>query len=114
MQPTFITEYPAEVSPLARCNDKNPFITDRFELFIAGPRSGASWRAYVNGKEIVDGIQGGSTQAWHLSLMPAEKSYEMQFELWFAPERDWYPVKLHYADKNDGYLQMVLTKISSK
>ena len=85
-----------------------------FELFIAGPRSGASWRVYVNGKEIVDGIQGGSTEAWHLSLMPAEKSYEMQFELWFAPERDWYPVKLHYADKNDGYLQMVLTKISSK
>jgi lysyl-tRNA synthetase class 2 len=35
-QPTFITEYPAEVSPLARRNDKNPFITDRFELFIAG------------------------------------------------------------------------------
>ncbi len=35
-QPTFITEYPAEVSPLARANDQNPFITDRFELFIAG------------------------------------------------------------------------------
>ncbi len=36
IQPTFITEYPAEVSPLARCNDNDPFITDRFELFIAG------------------------------------------------------------------------------
>jgi lysyl-tRNA synthetase class 2 len=35
-EPTFITEYPAEVSPLARPNDDNPFITDRFELFIAG------------------------------------------------------------------------------
>lgn len=35
-QPTFITEYPAEVSPLARCNDNNPFITDRFELFVGG------------------------------------------------------------------------------
>jgi lysyl-tRNA synthetase class 2 len=35
-EPTFITEYPAEVSPLARPNDQNPFITDRFELFIAG------------------------------------------------------------------------------
>lgn len=35
-QPTFITEYPAEVSPLARLNDQNNFITDRFELFIAG------------------------------------------------------------------------------
>ncbi|WP_338755709.1 lysine--tRNA ligase [Moraxella lincolnii] len=35
-QPTFITEYPAETSPLARRNDANPQITDRFELFIGG------------------------------------------------------------------------------
>ncbi|MDI1300390.1 MAG: lysine--tRNA ligase [bacterium] len=35
-QPTFITEYPAEVSPLARRNDDNEFITDRFEFFIGG------------------------------------------------------------------------------
>lgn len=35
-QPTFITDYPAETSPLARRNPHNPFITDRFELFIAG------------------------------------------------------------------------------
>ena len=36
IQPTFITHYPTEISPLARVNDKNPEITDRFELFIAG------------------------------------------------------------------------------
>ncbi|WP_318478034.1 lysine--tRNA ligase [Photobacterium leiognathi] len=36
MQPTFITEYPADISPLARRNDENPFITDRFEFFIGG------------------------------------------------------------------------------
>lgn len=35
-QPTFITEYPAEVSPLARRNDDNDFITDRFEFFVGG------------------------------------------------------------------------------
>ena len=35
-EPTFITQYPAEVSPLARKNDADPFVTDRFELFIAG------------------------------------------------------------------------------
>ncbi len=36
IQPTFITEYPTEVSPLARRNDENPFVTDRFEFFLAG------------------------------------------------------------------------------
>ncbi len=35
-QPTFITSYPTEVSPLARRNDDNPEITDRFELIIGG------------------------------------------------------------------------------
>lgn len=35
-EPTFIIDYPAEVSPLARRNDSNPAVTDRFELYIAG------------------------------------------------------------------------------
>ena len=35
-QPTFITAYPAETSPLARRNDNNPHVTDRFEMFIGG------------------------------------------------------------------------------
>jgi len=34
--PTFITAYPTEVSPLARRNDKDPFVTDRFEFFVGG------------------------------------------------------------------------------
>ncbi len=34
--PVFVTAYPTEVSPLSRTNDDDPFITDRFELFIAG------------------------------------------------------------------------------
>lgn len=35
-QPTFITAYPTEVSPLARRNDQDPSITDRFEFFVGG------------------------------------------------------------------------------
>jgi lysyl-tRNA synthetase class 2 len=36
INPTFITEYPVDISPLARRSDENPAITERFELFIAG------------------------------------------------------------------------------
>jgi lysyl-tRNA synthetase class 2 len=36
IQPTFIVAHPTDVSPLARANDANPAITDRFELFITG------------------------------------------------------------------------------
>jgi len=36
INPTFITEYPVEISPLARRNDEQPHLTDRFELFIGG------------------------------------------------------------------------------
>jgi lysyl-tRNA synthetase class 2 len=35
-EPVFVTQYPAEVSPLARCNDGDPHVTDRFELFVGG------------------------------------------------------------------------------
>ncbi|HEY7377655.1 MAG TPA: lysine--tRNA ligase [Steroidobacteraceae bacterium] len=36
LDPTFVYAYPTEVSPLSRTNDQDPFVTDRFELFVAG------------------------------------------------------------------------------
>jgi lysyl-tRNA synthetase class 2 len=42
VSPTFIVAYPCDVSPLARANDRNPAVTDRFELFMTG-------REYANG-----------------------------------------------------------------
>lgn len=62
-QPTFITEYPAETSPLARRNDSNSHITDRFEFFIGG-------RELANGfSELNDPID----QAARFAAQVAEK-----------------------------------------
>ena len=72
IQPTFITHYPVEVSPLARESDSEPGITDRFELFIGGKElangfselndpedQAARFRAQVAAKE------GGDDEAMH-------------------------------------------------
>jgi lysyl-tRNA synthetase, class II len=67
VQPTFITHYPTEVSPLSRRNDLNPAVTDRFELFVCGREiangfselndpedQAARFRAQVESKEAGD------------------------------------------------------------
>jgi lysyl-tRNA synthetase class 2 len=72
VQPTFITEYPTEVSPLARASDRDPEVTDRFELFIGAKEmangfselndpedQAARFRAQVEAKE------GGDDEAMH-------------------------------------------------
>ncbi len=66
-QPTFICEHPTEISPLARANDNNPEITERFELYITGREFGngfselndaeeqaARFAAQVNAKDAGD------------------------------------------------------------
>jgi len=43
INPTFITHYPVDISPLARRNEENPNLTDRFEFFIAGREIGNAY-----------------------------------------------------------------------
>jgi lysyl-tRNA synthetase class 2 len=72
IQPTFVTEYPTEISPLARKNDDNPDITDRFELIICG-REIANGFSELNDSEDQDErfknqvaqLQAGDNEAMH-------------------------------------------------
>lgn len=87
MDPTFITAYPAETSPLARRNDKDPFVTDRFELFIAG-------RELANGfSELNDAddqaerfkAQMADKQAGDEEAMPYDEDYIQALEYGMPP-----------------------------
>jgi len=78
-QPVFVTAFPAEVSPLARQSEEDPFITDRFELFLAGreiangfselndpEEQAARFRAQVERNQLCYGVWGtvGTTRRW--------------------------------------------------
>jgi lysyl-tRNA synthetase class 2 len=87
IQPTFITEFPVEISPLARRNDKNPAITDRFELFIAGQEI-ANGFSELNDpddqaerfKHQVDAMSRGNDEAMHF-----DKDYITALECGMPP-----------------------------
>jgi lysyl-tRNA synthetase class 2 len=71
-QPTFITEFPVEVSPLAKRNADNPLITDRFELFIAGMELGNAFTELNDPfdqadrfREQAKALSGGDVEAHH-------------------------------------------------
>ena len=73
-QPTYITEYPAEVSPLARRNDDNPDVTDRFELFIGG-------REYANGfSELNDPVDQAARFQAQVSMKDAGDFEAMHYD----------------------------------
>ena len=84
-----------------------------FGMLIAGTRSAAIWRVVINGKQSVR-LTNETVEAWHLTILPVEQSQELQFELWLAPEKEWYPVKLVYSDKKSGFLELVLNKLEQK
>lgn len=86
-QPTFITEYPAEVSPLARRNDDNPFITDRFELFITGREIANGFSELNDAEDQAERFQAQAAdkEAGDLEAMPYDEDYVTALEYGLPP-----------------------------
>ncbi len=94
--------------------DPNKFeVGLQMEMFVASAKGVDSWRIKVSGKEQLK-LPDGEVSAWRLSVVPGLQSFDKQFDLWLAPERQWYPVRLQHEDKNGNRIELLLAKISAK
>jgi hypothetical protein len=84
-----------------------------FETVIAGSKAADRWRVQVSSKESLT-LADGAITAWHFSLTPAVSSFDYQIDLWLSPEKEWYPVKIMYANRAGANLTMTLEKIQQK
>lgn len=86
-QPTFITEYPIDVSPLARRNDKNPHLADRFELYIGGRELANGFSELNDPEDQANRFkeQSLAKSAGDLEAMPYDEDYITALEYGLPP-----------------------------
>ena len=84
----------------------------QFPIFVAGTRDAETWNFQVIGSEEIS-TEIGKVRAWHLIRKPSPESRDQTLEIWLAPDKEWYPVKLRHTDKNGDSLEMSLTEIKS-
>jgi hypothetical protein len=79
---------------------------------VAGVRDAEPWQIQVIGLERMD-TAAGATEAWHVMRLPRPGSYEQKLDIWLAPQRSWYPVRLRFTETNGDYLDMALSSQES-
>ena len=82
----------------------------KFPVFVAGARDAETWYFEVVGLEDID-VAAGKMRTWHLARKPRTGSYDQALDIWLAPRKDWYPVRLRHTEKNGDYLDMSLSEI---
>lgn len=82
-----------------------------FPLVVASTRDAQPWQFVVQGEESVN-LPDGKTQAWRVTRVPRSDSYDTRIDIWLAPQRDWYPVRIRYTYKNADYLDLTLKDIA--
>ncbi|MDB5854981.1 MAG: hypothetical protein JWR22_3022 [Herminiimonas sp.] len=99
-----------QLSALGR-GDTSKFVPGvELEFFVAGVRDGEPWRMRIVGQEDIE-VGGTRMQAWHVVRLPKPGSYDQKIDIWFAPMKQWYPVKIRYTETNGEYLDMALSAV---
>ncbi|MDP3841925.1 MAG: DUF3108 domain-containing protein [Oxalobacteraceae bacterium] len=81
-----------------------------WQFFVAGQRDAQTWSFKVIGKKTID-TPLGRLQAIHLRKAPPPDSKEQQLDIWLAPARHWYPVRLRFSDADSDFIEQTLQRI---
>ena len=84
-----------------------------FETIIAGTKAADRWRVQISGIENL-ALADGNFNAWHWVLLPVENRFDYQIDVWLAPDKEWYPVKIMYGNRTGANLTMTLEKFHQK
>lgn len=84
-----------------------------FDIVVAGARDAETWRIQVVGLEEMS-TPFSTMTVWHLVRTPRPGSYDQKIDMWLAPAKEWYPVRLRYTYANGDYLDMSLTEMTTQ
>lgn len=92
--------------------DSEKFVAgSNIALVVAGTRNAETWQILIIGQEELV-IDGNNIHAWHVARAPRSGSHDQKLDIWLAPEKNWYPVRLRYTENNGDYLDMTLTGLN--
>jgi hypothetical protein len=86
-----------------------------WSFFVIGPHDADPWTFRVVGREKVQaGAAIGTVDAVHVLRAPPPGSKDQTLDIWLAPGREWYPVKLRFVDNDRDYVEQLLERVSRK
>ena len=92
--------------------DASQFVPGKeIDVVVAGNRDADTWRIQVVGEEEID-TPLGKMSTWHVSRAPRPGSYDQTIDIWFAPQREWYPVKVRYTYANGDFLDLSVSSLT--
>jgi hypothetical protein len=98
---------------IARAQPEKFVTGSEWVFFVAGRRDAEPWTFKVIKKETLrTGV--GQVEALHLLRLPPLDSKDQTLDIWLAPSREWYPVRLRFTDNDDEFVDQVLEKITKK
>ena len=82
-------------------------------FFVAGQRDAEPWTfTVVKQEKILTPL--GKVNTLHVSRVQPSDAKGQQLDIWLAPQREWYPVRLRFYDDNGDSIEQTLEKISRK